>query len=160
MKQAIFIILFLFATIIANAQTKGAIDFLDFRPGIYPVMVNDSVTKHMRILTPLSIEGASGVTKLHSDYCVMEEANLAQVNAVFDDIIISSIMFFVNPDFNESCLAALKRTYGEPIDADGMFIWESDKYILNYTPQPSKMPKGHEGQSYGVFRRKSDLTNN
>lgn len=35
------------------AQTKGTLEYLDKNCGIYPIMLNDSITKHLKVLTPI-----------------------------------------------------------------------------------------------------------
>lgn len=119
MKNLIMILLLIVSTAIAQAQEKGTIGFLEKRPGIYPVMINDSITKHMKVLTPIgSIEKGNALCALDEDYCVLNTANLIEVKVKFSNYLATNVMFFVAGTFKSDCLAELTKLYGEP-EQDG-----------------------------------------
>lgn len=142
----------------ASGQDKGQITCLDQRPGIYPIMLNDSVTKHLRILTPIGkIENGNGYVELDKDYCVIESANLNEVKATFNDLIIDNILFYVMPLFKDDCFNELVKLYGTPKLKGDQFYWETEKYVLTYELNPSDLPPSKKGQAIGLFMRQCDI---
>lgn len=53
MNKILFTIIACILVVSAMAQTKGTLEYLDKNCGIYPIMLNDSITKHLKVLTPI-----------------------------------------------------------------------------------------------------------
>lgn len=157
MKKFLFALLFCCSVVGQSfAQQKGTLDFLEHRPGIYPVMLNDSVTKHLQVLELLGdVKNGGGYVRLDEDYCVLETANLEEVLATFKNYKINTILFYVSPTFKNECLEQLKKLYGEPKVKEQQFCWEKGDIILTYELNPSDAKK--PGQAIGLFMRRQDL---
>lgn len=153
-KILLSLVLCLFA-IIAFAQ-KGTLKYLESRPGIYPVMLNDSVTKHLEVLTLIGdVKNGGGYARLDEDYCMIETANIEDVVLTFKKYQINNILFYVSRTFKKECFEELKKLYGEPILKDGTYWWEYKGLVLSYEmdSKDAKMP----GQAVGLFMRKQDV---
>lgn len=138
----------------ANAQTKGTLEYLDKLNGINPIMLNDSLTKHLKILDPIGkIERKNTLCSLDEDYCVLNYANLKQVRVKFVDYTARNIVFFVEPKFIDICLEELIKLYGEPHKDGENYIWKAKKTILIY----DKKPKDFSEVALGIFYRLEDF---
>lgn len=154
MKDKFLLIVFLVITCIANAQEKGTSSYLDKQCGIYPVMLNDSITKHLKVLTPIGkIEKENTLCALDEDYCMINAANLIEVKIKFVDYLATNIIFFVSPTFANDCLAELRKLYGEPEKDGDKYTWKSKNVVLMYETKPSDFP----GKAIGLFFRRQDL---
>lgn len=156
MKKLLLMLCLCLASIQGFTQQKGTIEYLEVKPGIHPIMLNDSVTKHLKVLTPIGdIKNGGGYARLDEDYCVLETANLEDVLTTFKDYKINNILFYVSRTFKQECFEQLKKMYGEPTLKNGTYWWQSKQYALSFefNPKDAKMP----GQAIGLFMRKQDL---
>lgn len=141
-------------TLFANAQVKGELGYLDKRCGIYPVMLNDSIIKHLTVLDLIGkVEKGNALCLLSEDYCVLNTANLKRVRVKFVDYTARNILFYVEPAFIDACLSELVGLYGEAQSDGEKYIWEAGKTVLIY----DKKPKDAPGLAVGVFFRREDL---
>lgn len=141
-------------TLFANAQAKGELGYLDKHCGIYPVMLNDSITKHLAVLDLIGkAEKENTLCLLSEDYCVLNTANLKRVHVKFVNYTARNILFYVEPAFIEACLSELVGLYGEAQKYGDRYIWETNKTVLIY----DKKPKDVKGVAVGVFFRREDL---
>ena len=153
MKRIVFILAVVF-TLNVSAQQKGTLDYLDKYCGIYPVMLNDSITKHMKVLTPIGkIEKSNTLCALDEDYCVLNTANLLEVKVKFINYLATNIIFFVSPTFKKDCLEELTKLYGEPEQDGDKYTWKSKNCVLMYETNPADFP----GKAIGLFFRRADL---
>ena len=143
---------------IGGFAQKGTIKYLETRPGIYPIMLNESITKYLKDVEPIGkIENGNGYVRLDEDYCVLETANLLEVLATFEKYIVSNVLFYVSSSFKQNCFESLVKLYGEPKDNNGQYVWTSENYVLTYELNPNDLPEKRKGQAIGLFMRKKDL---
>lgn len=153
MNKILIAILFSLISIFANAQ-KGTSEYLETHCGIFPIMLNDLLTKNIKILTPIGkAEENNILCQLDEDYCLINTANLLSVNIRFINKKATNILFFVNPVFKMDCLNELEKMYGKSKKDGDKYTWESKNYMLVYDLNPSDYP----GKSLGIFFRKIDL---
>lgn len=141
----------------AFSQKKGTAAYLEKMPGVYPLMLNDSITKHLRDTKLVGeVKNGSGYAKLDESLCVLNTANLIECNVYFKRYIIASVFFYVSPIFKVDCKNELYAYYGEPTYIeDGEYTWESENYVLTY--QMNCKDANRNGQAFGIFVRKQEM---